>query len=235
MLDFYVQGNTLPEAYHKALTCLLQSDSLEISVTMKVLNPLAEPRISRCMPGGFHELEQYCQEILDGILDFEAGGNWHYTYHQRYAPYLPGCIKELRRDPNTRRAVISIRDNDEDEGSEFPACMQSIQFMIRDGALNMFVYFRSNDGVDAAFMNAFALIELQKRVADILGIPVGEYTHRANSFHCYPEKQETLAKYVTRILTGGETTYHYDELFAPLMEGERIAIAEMVEDQRAKK
>lgn len=235
MLDFYVQGNTLPDAYHKALTCLLQSDSLEISVTMKVLNPLAEPRISRLFPGGFYELEQYRQEMLDGILDFEIGDKWHYTYHQRYAPYLPGCIKELRRDPNTRRAVISIRDNDEDEGDQNPACMQSIQFMIRHGALDMFVYFRSNDGVRAAFMNAFALIELQKKVADILGIPVGEYTHRANSFHCYPESVETLAKYVTRILSGGATTYHYDGHYSVLMEESKPAIAKMVEEQRVKK
>lgn len=237
MLDFNVVGNSLPDAYHEALVMLhrYQNHYGEIAVTMVVEEPLREPRISRCFPGGFHELEQYRQEILDGILDFEVKQrNWHYTYHQRYAPYLQGCIDELRRDPNSRRAVISIRDNDADMSSTDPACLQSIQFMIRYGKLNMYVYFRSNDGVGAAFMNAFALIELQKKVADELGIDVGTYTHRANSFHVYPGKRKLLASYVKRIEGGKPVTYRYEDSWEKLMADERPAIAAMVEEQRRK-
>lgn len=237
MIDFNVLGTSLPEAYHKALVMLHRHRNHygEIAVTMVVEEPFAEPRISRCFPGGFHELEQYRQEMLDGILDFEVErGNWHYTYHRRYAPYLQGCIDELRRDSNSRRAVISIRDNDADMGSTDPACLQSIQFMIRYGKLNMFVYFRSNDGVGAAFMNAFALIELQKKVAEELGIEVGTYTHRANSFHVYPDKKKLLRSYVKRIESGKPVTYRYEGGWKKLMADERPAIAAMVEEQRRK-
>lgn len=237
MLEKTVHGKTLPEAYHKAILALYGSENGEISLTMMVLEPFSEPRISRCWPGGPRELEQYRQEMLDGILDFEVEeGLWHYTYHQRFSKWIPGVIKELKRDPYSRRAAISIRDNLEDEGNENPACLQNIQFMIRDGALHMYVLFRSNDGPRASFMNAFALTELQKRVADELGVPVGTYTHRANNYHVYPECVDILDGYAKRIMKGvpSNTTYNYTGHWDALMESERPAIAEMVKDQKAK-
>lgn len=235
--EVHVVGNTLPEAYHKALYALYGSNGdLEISLTMEVKKPFLEPRISRLFPGGFYELEQYRQEMMDGILDFEVElGFWHYTYHQRFAPYLEDVIKILKDDPTSRRAVISIRDNDADINSGDPACLQSIQFMIRDKKLHCFVLFRSNDGVRAAFMNAFALTELQKCVADQLGVKVGSYIHRANSFHCYPESYDTLKSYIKRICTaGGDLTYNYEGEWDALMKSARPAIQDMVWEQYRK-
>lgn len=235
--EVHVVGNTLPEAYHKALYALYSSnDDMEISLTMEVKKPFMEPRISRLFPGGFCELEQYRQEMMDGILDFEVErGNWHYTYHQRYAPYLEDVIKLLQDDPTSRRAVISIRDNELDLGSGDPACLQSIQFMIRNKKLHCFVLFRSNDGVRAAFMNAFALTELQKYVADRLGVRVGSYIHRANSFHCYPESRDTLRSYCKRICTaGGALTYNYEGEWDALMESAKPKVEKTVAEQRKK-
>jgi len=49
----------------------------------------------------------------------------------------------------------------------------------------MTVDFRSNDAYRGAFFNAFALTELQKMVAEQVGVDVGEYIHIASSFHIY--------------------------------------------------
>ena len=68
------------------------------------------------------------------------------------------------------------------------------------------------------FMNAFALIMLQKRIADELGYEVGTYTHRANSFHCYAQDYALLDGYVERYLSGAETTYDYVGEWDELME-----------------
>lgn len=235
MVDIFVEGKTLPEAYHKALTALYGAENGEISLTMKVLEPLSEPRISKCWVGGPRDLEQYRQEIVHGILDFEAeAGLWQYTYHQRFAKYIPGVIKELKRDPNSRRAAIAVRDNDLDEGTENPACLQHIQFMIRDGKLDMFVLFRSNDGPRASFMNAFGLTELQRHVAASLNVQVGTYTHRANNYHVYPECENMLACYVKRILAKEDLTYNYKDQWYELMLAERKAIGDMVKEQKQK-
>ena len=196
----------------------------ELSMTMVVTEPFKEPMISKCFIGGQKELEQYRLEMLDGILDFEVEqGKWDYTYHDRMVNYpiiqkkynkqLPNAtflsvdsvnqidfvIAELKRNPSSRRAVIIIRDVGKDTESSDAACMQNIQYFIRNGKLDCKVLFRSNDACKATFMNAFALICLQERIANELGVPVGQYVHRANSFHCYEQDFGLLDGYVLRI------------------------------------
>ena len=234
MNDYGVKGHNLPAAYHNALRRLHDCGEIsdcadwdttqkEISLTMEVTNPLAEPMISKCFIGGPYELQQYMMEMLDGILDFEINmGNWTYTYHDRMVRY-PGydgymidqisfVINELRRNPSSRRAVIMIRDK-ADIGSDDPACLQHIQYFIRNNKLQCYVLFRSNDACKATFMNAFALIMLQKRIADELGVEVGSYVHRANSFHCYEKDFDLLDGYVKRIENNNleDITYEYED------------------------
>lgn len=243
-------GVTLPEAYHHALNKLrlfggrvpcpdYNTEQREISLTMLVHEPLREPMISRLMIGGPRELEQYRQEILDGILDFEIEcGNWTYTYHDRMVNYhginqIDFVIDELRRNPYSRRAVIVIRDVDVDAGNADPACLQHIQYFVRDNKLHCKVLFRSNDACKATFMNAFALIMLQKRIADELGYEVGSYTHRANSFHCYAQDYKLLDSYVERCISGAETTYEYVGEWDELMLEAKPDIAETVKELRS--
>ena len=70
---------------------------------------------------------------------------------------------------------------------------------------------------------------LQKRIADELGVEVGTYTHRANSFHCYEKDIPLLDAYVERILKGKALTYDYVGDWDELMEEAKADIAEKVE------
>ena len=246
MKEKFIIDTTLSGAYHSALVSLFyfgeetdcadwNTKQKELSMTMVVVDPLREPMISKCFIGGIVELQQYVMELLDGILDFEIErGNWTYTYHQRYADQYQFIIDELRRNPSSRRAVMDIRDKLTDMYSNDPACMQHIQFFIRDNKLHMKVLFRSNDACKATFMNAFALIMLQKRVADELGIEVGTYTHRANSFHCYERDYKLLNNYVKRIIEyethPEEMTYSYVDDWKEEMDEAIPAIMKKVEE-----
>jgi len=243
MREYQVIAKTLPETYHQALRALLQhgedtpcpdwnTNQKELSMTMQVQEPLAEPMISKLFIGGPRELEQYRMEMLDGILDFEVErGNWAYTYHGRMAEQIPMVIEDLKRNPYSRRAVLQIRDWREDMPSDDPACLQHIQYFIRNGKLDCCVLFRSNDACKATFMNAFALILLQKRIADALGVEVGTYTHRANSFHCYEKDYGMLEGYVERMAEDiDEITYDYVGDWDELMEEYRPGILEAVEE-----
>lgn len=243
MVECTSVGITLPEAYHNALCKLnllgriancpdYNTVQKEISMTMTVLCPLADPMISRMIPCGTRELEQYCMEMLDGILDFEVEkGNWVYTYHQRMVDQFDFIIKELTRNPDSRRAVIVVRDKEKDMESSDPACLQHIQYFIRGGELHCKVLFRSNDAVKATFMNAFALIMLQKRFADQLGVEVGTYTHRANSFHAYERDFGLLDSYVKRIRKSNinDITFDYKDNWEIMMEEDRKRILADVE------
>lgn len=234
MNTILLTADTLPEVYHKALTALSADDDGEVTMIMKALRPLEEPMISLCGIFGSRELEQYRQEMLHGILDFEVErGNWHYTYHQRMAKWKQGVIDELKRDPASRRAVIAIRDNEADMTSGDPACLQTLQYMIRDGKLHCWVMFRSNDAVKACFMNMFALVMLQKEFADALGVPVGSYTHIATSWHCYQQDRDMLRAWVKQLRTR-DCTANYIGGWDIHMDYEREAIQDMVYEQYKK-
>ena len=242
MKECIVKRRTLPDAYHGALAELEAFGEIvdcpdwnttikEVGMTIQVKEPLAEPMISRLFIGGPSELEQYRMEMLDGILDFEIEkGNWKYTYHDRIKDQIPFIIEELKRSPSSRRAVMTVR-TPEDIGSDDPACMQHLQYFVRDGKLDCKVLFRSNDACKASFMNAFAIIMLQKRIADALGIPVGTYCHRANSYHCYEKDFEMLKGYVKRIEENDEEdiTFEYEGDWEEIMADARPAILAQVE------
>ena len=246
MREKLIVKNNLVEAYHSALCALYEEGEeadcsdwgqrqKELSITIQVLEPLSEPLISKLFIGGPRELEQYRQEMLDGILDFEVEkGNWAYTYHDRMVNYyidnteqspnhyslnqLEFIVEDLLRNPSSRRAVVDIRDNSVDAYSDDPACLQHIQYFIRNDELHCKVLFRSNDACKASFMNMFALIMLQKRIADELDVKVGSYTHRANSFHCYEKDYDLLQGYYNRICNGKDLFSDYEGDWKEMME-----------------
>lgn len=237
---YIVMGRTLPDAYHNALRTLFEfggivdapswgTRCIEVPIAFIAESHMVEPRISRLFPGGPRDLEKYRLEMLYGIEDFEVErGNWEYTYHDRMAEQIPFIIRELRRDPYSRRAIIDVRRTSDNLLND-PPCLQHLQFTIRGGKLNMTALFRSNDACKAAFMNAYALTCLQEKVAAELGVNVGCYTHIANSFHAYEKDWGLLESYYNRICGCGELTYNFSGEWDELMESERNGILEEVE------
>ena len=229
--------------------------SRDATMILTVHDPLSEPMIHRDFPGGFEELQEYVMEVCDGIKDHcvrdpgdPTDTRWEYTYHQRLFGYaVPGmspidqieaACQQLAKTPYTRRAQAVTWKVWEDNHCYDPACLQSIWCRIieQDGVprLNMNVRFRSNDAYKAAFMNIFALVQLQSRIAarvrELSGLPVelGRYCHMADSFHIYGSN---LAEFRGRFLgaiqrrTFDDRTMRYEDV-RDLMEAARPAILE---------
>jgi len=227
--------------------------SKDATMIITVHQPLAEPMIHRDFPGGFEELEEYVMEVCDGIKDHcvrdpndPADTRWEYTYHQRLFGYevpaqapidqIEHVCRQLAETPYTRRAQAVTWKVWEDNRCYDPACLQSVWCRIiqQDDVhlLNMNVRFRSNDAYKAAFMNIFALIQLQSRIAarvrELSGLPVqlGRYCHMADSFHIYGSN---LAEFRGRFLgaiarrTFENRTMRYEDV-REMMESARPAI-----------
>lgn len=101
---------------------------------------------------------------------------------------LEKVIWLLKRDPETRRAVVAIYDPALDLG--FPSkdipCNDTIKFESRDGVLNMVVFCRSNDMIWGAYgTNAVQFGFLLEYVAGMTGMAVGTYTQISCNFHVY--------------------------------------------------
>jgi len=245
MQEIFVRGKNLTEAYHRALVELetwgaeincsdWDQKQKECAMTVHIEHPTEEPRISKLIIGGAYDLQRYVMELVDGILDFKIHKGWDYTYHDRFIKYLPFIIGELKRNRESRRAVVSIRDNEVDSQNKDAACMQSIQYFIRNGKLDCMVLFRSNDLPEAFYFNAFGLIKLQEKVAGELGVEIGTYTHRSNSMHCYEKDFQLLKNYVKAIgeKPSEDLVYNYKGDWDEIMDAEIPGINKLVEELR---
>ena len=185
----------------------------DVSVVIDIDN-IKDLTISKAIPGDLYSLVEYELEFIEGIRDWEA--EWEYTYHKLFMQHYNECISELKRNHDTRRAVLPIA-GDTSYGNPHPPCMQIIMFRIIDGKLNTTAVFRSNDGVKAFAMNSFAIALLARKVAAEVGVEVGTYTHIANSFHAYSKDWDTLRQYLNMFDTRDPEELYYtyeDYLYA---------------------
>ncbi|NQT26383.1 hypothetical protein HQ585_13605 [candidate division KSB1 bacterium] len=211
LIELYEKGCDVKTEYDKPE----DPPSKDCSMTIVVHDPLAEPMIHMDFPGGLEDLQEYVMEVLDGIKDHcvrtdsddPDDTRWEYTYHQRLFAYKVPGIKEvvdqieimaqkLAKTPFTRRAQAVTWQVWEDNTCYDPACLQSIWCRCLpdengDLALNMNIRFRSNDAYKAAFMNMFALVQLQQKIANRIAelsdktVKLGRYVHQADSYHIY--------------------------------------------------
>lgn len=122
------------------------------------------------------------------ITEFSDDGETLYgAYGYRIKDQLEPMIERLRRDPNDRRAVLSIwKPEDLTAETKDPPCNDMVMFKLRQRFLHMTVINRSNDihwGLYAVNIPQFAV--LQMYVAKSLKANLGTQTHFSNSLHTY--------------------------------------------------
>ena len=94
-------------------------------------------------------------------------------------------VKELlKADPNSRQAVIHIKEPNPEKTKDLP-CTVALQYFIRDGKLYATTYMRSNDIWLGFPYDVFTFTCLQIKMAFELGVGIGSYTHIAGSLHLY--------------------------------------------------
>ena len=105
--------------------------------------------------------------------------------------------QKLADTPYSRRAQAITWKVWEDNYCYDPACLQSIWCRVLQGDkedewyLNTNIRFRSNDAYKAAFMNIYALTDLQRslaeRISELTGrkILIGRYVDISDSYHIY--------------------------------------------------
>ncbi len=93
---------------------------------------------------------------------------------------------ELTRDPDSRRAVIHIRQpQDSYMAKKDVPCTLNLQFFIRDKKLHLVVQMRSNDLILGTALDVPAFTFMQEMMAMELGVELGYYYHTSNSMHVY--------------------------------------------------
>lgn len=153
---------------------------------------------------GLHSTEFISRfsKFWEKISDDGKTANSAYGYLMKGAfgfDQIETVIKLLKHDPNSRRAVVNL--NTPHKGvliTKDEPCTIALQFMIRKGNLDCTAIMRSNDiwfgtPYDVAFFT-----ELQKYIAQRLGVGYGWYTHFATSLHLYDKDYDKACDVLDR-------------------------------------
>ena len=125
-------------------------------------------------------------EIWKRMANEEGYVNSNYGYQWQRNDQIDKVIELLKSNPRTRQATISIYDGKEIDKYEFDTpCTYAIQFTIVGQKLNMCVTMRSNDLWYGFCNDQYCFSKLQTKVADELGLLVGNYFHFAHNLHLY--------------------------------------------------
>ena len=164
-------------------------------IALKVDKPLTQPLVSPASRFQQRFMAKYAaHEILEG-----SESVFEYDYHGRLFQWgipleyqgkesvnqVDYIAKKLSEAIQSRRALAITWNPVIDEDLTNCPCLQLVQCLIRDGKLQMKVVFRSNDMLTASGANMFALVHLQSRIAERLGLSPGALHHIALVPHIY--------------------------------------------------
>lgn len=158
-------------------------------------NPFFHLMESLWMLQGRNDVE-FVTRFVKTMKNFsDDGRTFHGAYGHRWRFHfgrdqLNDVVQELKKDPNSRRAVVSMWDANVDgggkSGKDFPCNIEAVFRINRHHQLDMTVFNRSNDMVWGAYgANAVHFSMLQEYMAARIGVPIGRYWQVANNFHAY--------------------------------------------------
>ena len=150
--------------------------------------------------------ENTSREFLDknGFPDYkegEMGPGYGWQFRRAGANYpdraggvdqLAELIETIKRDPNSRRLIISLWDVKSISKMVLPPCLNYYQFMVVDGYLWVYAHMRSSDFALAGNWNIASTALLLYLVAHATGLKPGFVRWNAVDLHLYENQREGL-------------------------------------------
>jgi len=133
-------------------------------------------------------------QFAKNIVNYaEDDGRFHGAYGYRWRSPIDQLAmlgNLIRREPETRRAVLGMWNSVADLGADRKdlPCNTHVYFKPRDGKLHMTVCCRSNDIIWGCYgANAVHFSILQEYMAAMTGLSMGSYYHVSDSWHYYTD------------------------------------------------
>ncbi len=127
--------------------------------------------------------------------DGTVNSNYGYCIHDKFDFDQWEMVKEtLFNDSTSRQAIIHIKEprNIIKNPTKDLNCTIALQFLIRNGKLDMITTMRSNDIWLGLPYDVFNFTCMQIQMAMELNVDIGVYYHNAGSLHLYTEDLEKL-------------------------------------------
>lgn len=148
-------------------------------------------------------LEEFIQKIREDNNFAKKYGNLGPIYGKQWRNFLgidqlKNIIDELKKNPNSRRHIISAWNPQEVNEMLLPPCHTLFQFYISQNKLSCQLYQRSADVFLGVPFNIASYSTLLLIFADHLNLKVGEFIHTTGDTHIYLNHIEQVKKQLLR-------------------------------------
>ncbi|HEV7514822.1 MAG TPA: thymidylate synthase [Thermoanaerobaculia bacterium] len=138
----------------------------------------------------------------NGDLGPVYGSQW-----RSWPPPAPGgaaidqiakVVEQIRRDPDSRRHIVSAWNVAEIDRMRLPPCHALFQFWVAQGRLSCQLYQRSADVFLGVPFNIASYALLTQMVAQVTGLEAAEFIHTLGDAHLYKNHLEQARLQLTR-------------------------------------
>lgn len=151
-------------------------------------------------------LKEHGVSIWDEWADAEGnlgpvyGSQWRtwQTADGRTVDQISKVIEQIKKNPDSRRHIVSAWNPGETEKMKLPPCHAFFQFYVADGKLSCQMYQRSADIFLGVPFNIASYAALTIMVAQVCDLQPGEFIHTLGDAHIYSNHFEQVRLQLTR-------------------------------------
>lgn len=136
----------------------------------------------------------------EGNLGRVYGAQWRdwRTAEGGHIDQIDQVIAQIRKNPDSRRLIVSAWNPGEVEGMALPPCHALFQFYVAGGRLSCQLYQRSADLFLGVPFNIASYALLTQMIAQVCGLEPGEFVHTFGDLHLYTNHLEQAREQLSR-------------------------------------
>ncbi|MDE5727052.1 MAG: thymidylate synthase [Duncaniella sp.] len=136
----------------------------------------------------------------DGDLGHIYGYQWRSwpDYNGGHIDQIKQVAEDIRRNPESRRHIVSAWNVADIPGMALPPCHILFQFYVADGKLSLMLYQRSADCFLGVPFNIASYSLLLMMMAQVTGLEPGEFVHTLGDTHIYHNHFEQVKTQLSR-------------------------------------
>lgn len=136
----------------------------------------------------------------DGNLGRVYGAQWcdWRTTDGRSINQIDQVIAQIKKNPDSRRHIVSAWNPGEVDGMALPPCHALFQFFVVNGTLSCQLYQRSADLFLGVPFNIASYAMLTHMVAQVCDLKVGDFVHTFGDLHIYKNHLDQVNEQLSR-------------------------------------
>jgi thymidylate synthase len=120
------------------------------------------------------------------------------TADGRHIDQISHLIDQIKKNPDSRRLMVSAWNVGEIENMALPPCHAFFQFYVAEGKLSCQLYQRSADSFLGVPFNIASYALLTMMVAQVCGLQAGDFIHTFGDLHIYTNHLEQVNLQLSR-------------------------------------